>query len=94
VKGRFKGPVVADPLCYLRLHTEPALRAKGILMMRESGFEATIDEATRDKFAEVRYLERSIGRTGRLAIMPLLHGHKDLWQLRMLEGEVAAPARA
>jgi len=40
--------VVADLLCYLRLHTELALRAKGILMMRESGFEATIDEATQD----------------------------------------------
>jgi len=95
VKGRFKGAVVADLLCYLRLHTELALRAKGILMMRESGFEATIDEATRDKFGEMRYLERSIGHTGRLAIRPLLHsGHKDLWQLRMLEGEVVSPSRA
>jgi len=95
VKGRFKGGVVADLWCYLRLHTELALRAKGILMMRESGFEATIDEATRDKFAEMHYLERSIGHTGRLAIMPLLHsGHKDLWQLRMLEGEVLSPSRA
>jgi len=95
VKHRFKGAVVADLLCYLRLHTELALRAKGILMMRESGFEATVDEATRAKFVEMRYLEGSIGKTGRLAIMPLLHsGHKDLWQLRMLEGEVSAPARA
>src|SRR6476646_10087906 len=34
LKARFKGPVVADLLCYLRLHAELALRAKGILMMR------------------------------------------------------------
>jgi RsiW-degrading membrane proteinase PrsW (M82 family) len=95
VKHRFKGAVVADLLCYLRLHTELALRAKGILMMRESGFEASIDEATRDKFVEMRYLERSIGRTGRLAVMPLLHGgNKELWQLKMLEGEAASLARA
>ena len=60
-------------------------------MMRESGFDATIDEATRAKFAEMRYLEGSIGRTGRLAIKPLLHvGHKDVWQLRMLESEADA----
>jgi RsiW-degrading membrane proteinase PrsW (M82 family) len=88
IRHRFKGAVVADLLCYLRLHTELALRAKGILMMRESGFDATVDDATRDKFAEMRYLEASIGKTGRLAIKPLLHnGHKDIWQLRMLESE-------
>jgi hypothetical protein len=90
LKTRFKGPVIADLLCYLRLHTELALRAKGILMMRESGFEAAVDEATREKFAEMHYLERSIGATGRLAVMPLLHGsHKDIWQLKMLESESA-----
>jgi len=90
LKSRFKGPIVADLLCYLRLHTELALRAKGILMMRESGFDAHLDEATRAKLAEMRYLAGSIGATGKLALMPLLHaGNKDLWQLRMLESESA-----
>lgn len=85
LKDRFRGPIVADLLCYLRLHTELALRAKGILMMRESGFDAPVDDATREKFAEMRYLEASIGRTGLLAIQPMLHmSHKDLWQLYML----------
>ena len=85
LKAKFEGPVVADLLCYLRLHTELALRAKGILMMRESGFDAPVDEPTREKFAELGYLEKSIGRTGLLAIQPMLHmSHKDLWQLYML----------
>jgi RsiW-degrading membrane proteinase PrsW (M82 family) len=85
MKDKFHGPVVADLLCYLRLYTELALRAKGILMMRESGFDAPVDEATRAKFAEMRYLEGSIGKTGLLAIHPMLHmSHKDLWQLYML----------
>ena len=39
LKQRFHGPIVADLLCYLRLYTELALRAKGILMMRENGFD-------------------------------------------------------
>ena len=91
LRSRFEGAVVADLLCYLRLHTELALRAKGILMMRENGFDAAIDPATRDKFIEMRYLERSVGKTGRLAVVPLLHGSgKDIWQLRMLESEVLA----
>ena len=85
LKDRFAGPVVADVLCYLRLYTELALRAKGILMMRENGFDVPVDEETTAKFAEMRYLERSIGRTGLLAIQPMLHmSHKDLWQLYML----------
>ena len=85
LKNKFEGPLVADLLCYLRLHTELSLRAKGILMMRENGFEVPVDQATRDAFAELRYLEKSIGRTGMLAIQPMLGmSHKDLWQLYML----------
>ncbi len=86
LKDRFHGPVVADLLCYLRLYTELSLRAKGILMMRENGFEATVDDETRERFTEMEFLERSIGRTGLLAVEPLLHmSHKDLWQLYMLK---------
>jgi hypothetical protein len=33
----------------------------------------------------MRYLEKSIGRTGILALQPMLHmSQKDLWQLYML----------
>jgi len=85
LKDRFAGAVVADVLCYVRLHTELALRAKGILIMRENGFEAEVDESTRAKFAEMAYLEASIGRTGLLAIQPVLHmSPRDLWQMYML----------
>ena len=85
LKDKFKGPVVADILCYIRLHTELALRATGILILRENGFEAGVDESTRAKFTEMNFLEGSIGRTGLLAIQPMLHmTHKDLWQMYML----------
>lgn len=83
--GTFHGPVVADALCYLRLYTELALRAKGILILRENGFEAEADAETRAKFDEMAYLERSIGRTGLRALQPMLHmSHRDLWQLYMI----------
>jgi RsiW-degrading membrane proteinase PrsW (M82 family) len=85
LKDRFQGPAVVDLLCYLRLHTELALRAKGVLMMRESGFDVELDAPTREKFAELSYLEKSLGKTGLLAIQPMLHmSHKELWQLYML----------
>jgi len=86
LKSRFHGPVVADILCYIRLYTELALRAKGILIMRENGFEAAPDEPTRAKFEEMRYLERSIGATGLRAVRPMLHiSQKELWQMYMLD---------
>ena len=88
IKDRFKGAVVADLLCYIRLHTELALRAKGMLLMRENGFDVTVDDATRAKLVEMRYLKRTIGKTGMLAMQPMLYGtHKDIWQLKLLDDE-------
>ena len=54
-------------------------------MMRENGIEMPVDEATRARFEEMRYLETAVGRTAVLAIKPLLHmSRRDLWQLYML----------
>jgi RsiW-degrading membrane proteinase PrsW (M82 family) len=86
LKQKFPGTVVVDMLCYLRLYTELALRAKGLLLMRENGFDASVGERTREKFEEMRYLEKSIGKTCILAMSPFLKmTRKDLWQLYMLE---------
>jgi hypothetical protein len=87
LKRNLDGPMVADLLCYLRVYTELALRAKGLLMMRESGFEASgMDEETRERFAELHYLEGSIGPAGMRALQPLMHtSREDLWQLYMLQ---------
>ena len=81
LREKFEGPIVADLLCYLRLHTELSIRAKGLLMMRESGFVNKAGEQTRAKLDELEYLEKSIGTTGKLAIKPFLRmSRKDLWQ--------------
>jgi RsiW-degrading membrane proteinase PrsW (M82 family) len=86
LRSRFDGPVLADMVCYLRIYTELALRAKGLLLMREHGLDMPAGERTQEKFAELEYLERSIGKTGLLALRPLLHmTRKDLWQLNVLE---------
>ena len=82
LKDRFKGLVVADLLCYLRLSTELTLRAKGVLLMRENGFSVPIDAETHARFVELKYLRGSIGKTGLLALQPMLHtSHSDLWQM-------------
>ncbi len=88
LKRSLPGALLADALCYLRLYTELALRAKGVLMMRELGFEPPeADDETRAKFAELRYLEKSVGATGLRALRPVLNmRRRELWQLYMLEG--------
>ena len=87
LQDRFDGPVLADMLCYLRLHCELALRAKGVLMLRESGFdEPPLDDEVKAQIEELRYLERSIGKSGQLALRPILMATgKDLWQLQLLQ---------
>jgi RsiW-degrading membrane proteinase PrsW (M82 family) len=83
---RFPGEVVADMLCYLRVHLELAVRAKGILLMREAGFNVPRDHEIVERLAELKFLEKSLGKTGRLAISPVLHtSGRDLWQLYLLD---------
>lgn len=85
LKGHFPGTVVADMLCLLRLRLELSLRAKGILIMRKAGFRTPADPAFMERFAELKYLERSIGVTGLRALAPILHmSDRDLWQYHVL----------
>lgn len=85
LRERFPGPVVADMLCWLQIHLELGLRAKGLLLARAAGVDLPLDPAVRDAFAEMKFLERSIGPTGKLAMLPLRRGSgRDLWQLRLL----------
>jgi protease PrsW len=85
LKGKFPGEIVADMLCLIRLHLELSIGAKGILLLREAGLPATADPVVAEKFTELAYLEKSIGKTGMLAVGPLLHrSRRDLWELHML----------
>ncbi len=87
LKRTFSGEIVADMLCYLRLHLELSIRAKGILLMRENGFDPPPDPDVEDMFRELSYLKGHIGVTGKLALHPLLRwSSRDLWQLHMLSG--------
>lgn len=88
LRSRFQGEDLADMLCCLRLHAELAVRAKGVLLLRESGLEEPpLDEETRDKLAELAQLKRSIGTAGLLELRPLMMATgKDIWELTLLQG--------
>jgi hypothetical protein len=73
-------------LCLVRIQLELSMRAKGLLMARAAGLEIPPDPAVRENFEELRFLENSIGPTGRMAIVPFLRtSSRDLWQFYRLE---------
>jgi len=86
LRARFRGEDLADMLCCLRLHGELALRAKGLLLLRECGAEELPpDEDLRDKLTELEQLKRALGRAGVLALRPLMMSTgKDIWALTLL----------
>jgi RsiW-degrading membrane proteinase PrsW (M82 family) len=82
----FPPEVRGDMLTFLHLTLELSARAKGDLMLREAGLEVPPDPALEGHFKELRYLEKSIGPTGMLAIRPLLsQTPRDLWEMHHLK---------
>ncbi|MDH3816778.1 MAG: PrsW family intramembrane metalloprotease [Acidobacteriota bacterium] len=85
LRERFPPSTVVDMVCLLRLRLELSIRAKGILIARQAGFEVPADPDMEGRFTELKFLEHSIGRTGLLAMSPLFHfSDRDLWQYHMI----------
>lgn len=88
LKDRFPPETVADMLCMLRVQSELAIKAKGVLLMKEAGFTVPPDPEAAGQIQELRFLHRSIGRTGLLALRPFLRTRgQDQWQVNFLSGE-------
>jgi RsiW-degrading membrane proteinase PrsW (M82 family) len=86
LRDRFAPEVVADMICLLRIQVELAIEAKGLLMLRREGYDIEPGPDVQMKIEELRYLEKSIGPTGRLAVLPLRKsGGKEPWQKHLLK---------
>jgi RsiW-degrading membrane proteinase PrsW (M82 family) len=86
LRARFQPEVLIDMLALVQLHLELSVKAKGMLLAREAGFDLQPDDEARAQLEELRHLERAIGRTGNLALRPIFNmSSRDLWQLYLLE---------
>ncbi len=95
LKHHFAPETVADMLCLIRLHVELSIRAKGIMLMRKSGFNMNPDPSVEADLKELNYLEESIGPTGLMALDPIFHtSSRDLWELNMLRRGESRTKRA
>lgn len=82
---RFDGAVVADMFCLLRIELELAVQAKARLIAQQAGLNLPVDPDVHAALAEWKYLQRSIGRTGLLALEPLrMTSHRDYWHRHVL----------
>ncbi|HVR29223.1 MAG TPA: PrsW family glutamic-type intramembrane protease [Thermoanaerobaculia bacterium] len=85
LEGRFSPAVLVDMVCLIRLHLELSIKAKGMLIAREHGFELPPDPAVEEHWRELAFLERSVGRAGLLAMQPIFNlSTRDLWQVYYL----------
>jgi protease PrsW len=81
----FPPEVRGDMLTLLHLTIELSARAKGDLLLREAGLEVPPDPDLESRFKELRYLEKSIGPIGMVAVRPLLkQTPRDLWEMHHL----------
>jgi len=86
LKKVLPGEKVVDLLCYLRLYLELGIRAKGMLLMQQSGFQLHPDIDVREKIDELKFLEKSIGKTGKRAIGAIFRADPvELWQFHLLK---------
>jgi RsiW-degrading membrane proteinase PrsW (M82 family) len=83
--AHFPPLVMVDIMCLLKIRTELAMAAKGILILRREGIEIEASADLLEKFEELNFLEKSIGPTGLLAIKPLRRSSgRDDWEKHLL----------
>ena len=79
------GPVVADMFCLLRLELELSVQAKAMLIARKAGVDVPVDADLDASLEERRYLQKSIGPAGLLALEPLqVTSRRDTWHRHLL----------
>ncbi len=85
LRDRFPPAVVADMFCLVQLQTELSVHAKGLLLMRRQGYDVPAAPDTAEKLREVAFLEKNLGPTGRLALLPFLgRGRREAWETHLL----------
>lgn len=88
IRNHFPGEVVLDLYCFISLYTELSIKAKSVMLLRENDFMIPPDPEIPGKLTELKALQRRIGRSGYLAITPVLRmNRKDLWKLSLLTSE-------
>lgn len=85
IKDRFSPEVILDMLAYIQLHLELSIKAKALLLMKETGFNPQKESEIESMLSELEFLSKSIGKTGMRTLAPVIKSTgKDVWKLNLL----------
>ena len=86
IKDHFPSEVVVDIYCYTALYLELSVKAKSLLLLKENDLPLPMDPKILEKLKELDQLHRNIGKSGVLALKPMLRtSRSDLWALTTLK---------
>jgi len=86
LQRHIKPELLLDIYCYLSLYLELSIAAKRNILLKECGFPAIISADIPGKLQEFKHLGTRIGKTGKLALQPLLNlSQRELWNINQLE---------
>lgn len=86
IKDHFPREVVVDMYCYSALYLELSVKAKCLLLLKESDLPLPMDPQILGKLEELELLQKNIGKSGILALKPILRtSRSDLWALTTLK---------
>jgi hypothetical protein len=85
LKEYFPAETIVDMYCYISLYLELSIKAKRNIMLAECGLDVVKEPGIDNKLEEFRQLRRSLGKSGELALSPLLKmKQQDFWKLSRL----------
>jgi protease PrsW len=85
LQRHIKPELLLDIYCYLSLYLELSIAAKRNILLKECGFPAIISSDIPGKLQEFKHLGARIGKTGKLALQPLLNlSQRELWNINQL----------
>lgn len=86
IKSKFTPEVILDMLAYIQLHLELSIKAKAMLLMKETGFDPKKETELESMLSELKFLSKSIGKTGVRTLAPIIKlSGKDIWKLNLLK---------
>ncbi len=86
IKDKFAPEIIVDMLAYIQLYLELSIKAKGLLLMKETGFDFKKEEELKAQLNELDCLSKNIGKTGMRTLIPVINlNNKDIWKLNLLK---------
>ncbi len=85
IREQFSPEIFLDMYCYIRVYLELSLLCKRNMMLAEVGMNIPKDDTINQKIKEFKALKKQIGKTGELALAPIIKQDRLLkWKIKSM----------